>query len=120
MVVIGTEADDDFVITADGVYGAGRFVSFIGVERVDVDGAEGNDTFSVLSTAARRRTCASSAGSGSDTINVGGDAPPVFADDLLGHSGAHQRTRREHERRPGTASTSMAWPPRSPTTTRPA
>ena len=86
VVVIGTEADDDFVINAEGVYGAGRFVSFIGVERVDVDGAEGDDTFSVLSTPPGVQVRIFG-GLGSDTINVGADAQTVFADDLLGHSG---------------------------------
>ena len=86
VVVIGTEADDDFVINADGVYGAGRFVSFIGVERVDIDGAEGDDTFTVLSTPPGVQIRIFG-GLGSDTINVGADAQTVFADDLLGHSG---------------------------------
>ncbi|HET7305708.1 MAG TPA: hypothetical protein VFJ12_14290 [Segeticoccus sp.] len=52
LVVIGTEADDTFVVTADSVTGAGRVVEFTGLEQVDVDGAAGNDTFIVVSTPA--------------------------------------------------------------------
>ncbi|MEA3511025.1 MAG: hypothetical protein U9R51_06270, partial [Actinomycetota bacterium] len=86
VVIIGTEANDDFVINTTGVYGAGRFVAFIGVERVDVDGAEGDDTFTVLATAAGVQVRIFG-GPGSDTVIVAGDAPTVFADDLLGHTG---------------------------------
>ncbi|HEX7167002.1 MAG TPA: Calx-beta domain-containing protein [Acidimicrobiales bacterium] len=86
VVIIGTEADDDFVITQDGVYGAGRYVSFRGVERVDIDGAEGDDEFFVLSTPQGVQVRIFG-GLGSDTINVGADAPAVFGDDLLGHTG---------------------------------
>jgi hypothetical protein len=47
-VAIGTEAADRFVITAAGVFGAGLNVGYAGVERVEVDGAEGDDWFFVL------------------------------------------------------------------------
>src|SRR5262249_17722432 len=49
VVVIGTEFSDTFVITKDGVYGAGLFVRFVGVEILEVDGMEGNDRFIVMS-----------------------------------------------------------------------
>ena len=52
VVVIGTEADDIFVVTADGVYGAGRYISFVDIEQVDVDGMEGDDRLHVQSTKA--------------------------------------------------------------------
>ena len=86
VVIIGTEADDEFVITADGVYGAGRYVAFIGVEQLDVDGAEGDDIFNVLSTAPGL-VVRIFGGLGSDTVNVGADANAVYGDDLLGHTG---------------------------------
>ena len=86
VVVIGTEANDIFVITADGVFGAGRYVGFINVEQLDVDGMEGDDTFIVQSTKANVQTRIFG-GLGSDTINVASDAPAVVANDLLGHSG---------------------------------
>ncbi len=86
VIVIGTEANDLFVITADGVFGAGRYVGFINVEQLDVDGMEGDDTFIVQSTKAGVQTRIFG-GLGSDTINVASDAPAVVANDLLGHSG---------------------------------
>ena len=39
------------MITADRVFGAGRDVSYVNVEQVDVDGMEGDDRFVVQSTA---------------------------------------------------------------------
>ena len=50
VVIIGTEFSDEFVITNEGVFGAGLFVQFIGVEILEIDGLEGNDHFTVLST----------------------------------------------------------------------
>ncbi|MEA2274818.1 MAG: hypothetical protein QOI98_3526, partial [Solirubrobacteraceae bacterium] len=72
MVVIGTEVGDQFVITRDSVQGAGLNVFFVAVERVEVDGMEGNDHFYVLSTDPRVVTTIIG-GIGSDTIDVGGD-----------------------------------------------
>ena len=86
VIVIGTEFADSFVITADGVYGAGRFVSFVAVERLVVYGMEGDDTFSVQSTNASVETSIFG-GLGSDTVHVAGTAPAVQSTDLLGHSG---------------------------------
>jgi Ca2+-binding RTX toxin-like protein len=94
VVVIGTEGDDHFVITRDGVWGAGRFVAMTSIQRLEVDGAEGDDTFYVLSTHPDVETRIYG-GLGSDTVNVGGDLPNVTgedvlwvqADDLRGHSG---------------------------------
>ena len=45
VVVIGTEANDTYVITRGGVYGAGRFVTYTAVEQLRVYGMAGNDTF---------------------------------------------------------------------------
>ncbi|GAA1929006.1 hypothetical protein [Nocardioides marmoribigeumensis] len=86
LVLVGTEADDVFVISKDGIWGAGRFISFVGIERVDVDGAEGDDIFVVVSTSPDVLTRVFG-GLGSDTILVGSAAPIVVADDLRGHSG---------------------------------
>ena len=87
VVVIGTEARDVFVVTSDGVWGAGRFVSFVRVEQVDVDGAEGDDTFYIQSTKAGVQTRIFG-GLGSDTVHVAADVThDVVANDLLGHSG---------------------------------
>jgi len=86
VVVIGTEFNDDFVVTEDGVYGAGLNVSFVGIEVLRVDGAEGDDRFFVLSTGENFIT-EIFGGLGSDTFNMSGDTPPVISNDLLGHSG---------------------------------
>ncbi|MFC1533492.1 hypothetical protein ACFL7M_09040, partial [Thermodesulfobacteriota bacterium] len=48
--ITGTEYGDDFIVTKDGVLGAGLPVSFHGVEQITVDGREGNDTFFVVSS----------------------------------------------------------------------
>jgi len=84
--VIGTEFDDDFVITDTGVYGAGLNVNLVNVELLNVDGAEGDDAFFVQSTQDGLITQLFG-GLGSDTFDVAGDAPPVVSNDLLGHSG---------------------------------
>ena len=86
VIIIGTEFGDDFVITANGVFGAGIKVSYIAVEKLTVDGAEGDDRFYVLGTSPTVTT-ELFGGLGSDAVFVGGDVNPVVANDLLGHSG---------------------------------
>lgn len=88
VVVVGTEFSDDFVITEDGVFGAGINVSFVNVEKVEVSGTEGDDRFFILGTGASFST--SIVGDlGSDTFFVNGPTPAngVISNDLLGHSG---------------------------------
>ena len=72
VVVIGTEVNDNFAITEDGVQGAGLNVHYENVERLEVDGLEGDDNFFVLSTSPRVVTTIIG-GLGSDTVNVAGD-----------------------------------------------
>lgn len=87
VVIIGTEIDDRFVITEDGVQGAGLNVDFTTVERLEVDGLEGNDHFFVLSTDADMVTTIIG-GLGSDTIDVGGDVTgDIVALSVEGRSG---------------------------------
>ncbi len=90
VTVVGTEFGDDFVVTSSGVFGAGLFVQYNGVERVIVDALEGNDTFFVESTS-ESVSLEIIGGLGSDTFNVGGgdsDKPiTVVSNDLQGHSG---------------------------------
>ena len=100
LYIVGTEADDVFVITADGVYGAGRFVSFVAIELLAVDAVEGNDRIYVQSTASNVAVEVYG-GLGSDTIEVASNLVPTVigedgsatyapitapADDLVGHS----------------------------------
>ena len=73
VVAIGTEANDTFIITEDGIFGAGLSINLDGVEEaIEVDGLEGDDTFYVLST--RANTVSTIIGGlGSDTFNMVGD-----------------------------------------------
>lgn len=48
--IIGTEFADRYLITSDGVFGAGLDVSYTNIEKLEIDGAEGDDEFYVLST----------------------------------------------------------------------
>ncbi len=88
--VVGTEFSDDFVVTDYGVFGAGLNVTYVNIERLKVDGAEGNDRYFVLSTDANVVT-EIDGGLGSDTFFVGGspsDSPIyVTSNDLRGYSG---------------------------------
>ena len=87
VVVLGTELADTFVITKDGVYGAGLTIKISNAEAMDVDGLEGDDTFYVLSTADNIVTTLIG-GLGSDTFNVAGDVTQtVVSDDANGDSG---------------------------------
>jgi Ca2+-binding RTX toxin-like protein len=86
LVVIGTEFADDYVITEDGIFGAGRLVNFVNIQQLEVDGAEGNDRFFILGTAPGTSVVLSG-GLGSDAFFVGGEAPDIISRDLKGHSG---------------------------------
>ena len=89
LTIIGTELGDSFVVAASGVYGAGRFTRFNGVEKVVIDAIAGNDEFFIQSTS-EHVDLEIVGGLGSDQFYVGGsnDAPVVVvANDLKGHSG---------------------------------
>ena len=86
LVVLGTDAADTFVVTSNGVTGAGVLVNFTNVQRLEVDGLGGDDTFDVLSTNANVVTTLIGGG-GSDHFNVGGDVTtPVVAQAANGQS----------------------------------
>ncbi|MBW1916222.1 MAG: hypothetical protein JRI86_15025, partial [Deltaproteobacteria bacterium] len=92
LTVVGTEFGDDFVVTDQGIYGAGLPVRYGGIEKVSLDGMEGNDTFFIASTD-ENVAVEIFGGRGSDTFNVSGgtDGPiTVVAKDLEGHSGLIQ------------------------------
>jgi hypothetical protein len=72
VVIVGTEKDDNFVITRDGVQGAGLNTRFTNIQKLEVDGLEGNDHFYVLSTHENMVTTLIG-GAGNNTFNVGGD-----------------------------------------------
>ena len=92
VVVLGTEQSDAFVVTDQGIYGAGLNVTYANVESVEVDGLEGNDTFFVLSTR-KGVTTTILGGPGDDTFNVSGDVTqPIVSRDLTGRSGVIENT----------------------------
>jgi hypothetical protein len=72
LVVLGTEADDSFMLTENGIFGAGLNIGFEGIEYAEVDGLEGDDTFYILSTSEDVVTTIIG-GKGSDTFSVAGD-----------------------------------------------
>ncbi|MBW6493254.1 MAG: hypothetical protein K0B16_01635 [Burkholderiaceae bacterium] len=87
VVVIGTEKDDNFVITDEAVYGAGLNVRYLNMEALDVDGLEGDDHFFIRSTAVGVVTTIIG-GKGSDTFDVAGDVTEdIVSLDLEGRSG---------------------------------
>lgn len=88
--IIGTEFADDFVVTDGGIFGGGLSVSYVNIEKLVADGAEGDDRFFVQSTGIEVVT-EIDGGLGSDTFFVGGNpsgAPvAVNSNDFKGHSG---------------------------------
>src|SRR6185295_3290827 len=89
LTVVGTEFGDDFVINDKGVYGAGLYITYTGLEQIVVDALEGNDRFFVESTS-ENVALEIVGGLGSDTFNVGGSygkEVTVVSNDLQGHSG---------------------------------
>jgi hypothetical protein len=53
LTVVGTEFGDDFVINEKGVYGAGLYITYAGLEKIVVDALEGNDRFFIAGTLGR-------------------------------------------------------------------
>ncbi len=88
VIAVGTEGDDVFLVTRDGVFGAGLSITLSGVEEsLEVDGLEGDDTFYIQSTNPDAITTIIG-GTGSDTFNVGGSViQPVVAAQSGGQTG---------------------------------
>src|SRR4051812_37694888 len=87
VVVLGTPFPDAFVVTRDGIFGAGLNVRFDNIEKAEVDGMEGDDQIFVLSTRAGVVTTIIG-GLGNDVMNVLGDVTTdIISNDLLGSSG---------------------------------
>ena len=90
LVVLGTEFGDDFVVTDKGIFGAGLYITYSGIEKVVVDGEEGNDRFYVASSSPNVEI-ELVGGLGSDTFDVGGNGVnmpiTVVSNSLDGHSG---------------------------------
>ena len=87
VVVLGTPFNDSFVVSSEGIFGAGLNVKFTNVESAELDTLEGNDTIYVLGTSPHIVTTVIG-GLGNDTIQVMGDVVnPIISSDLLGRSG---------------------------------
>ncbi|HTH05783.1 MAG TPA: hypothetical protein VL916_07925, partial [Ilumatobacteraceae bacterium] len=88
VVVIGTERADSFLITPDGIFGAGLSVHVDGVEEaIEVDGLEGDDQFFILGTRDDVVTTVIG-GLGSDSFIVTGDVTEqIVSQNLDGVSG---------------------------------
>ncbi|MBC8505088.1 MAG: tandem-95 repeat protein, partial [Chloroflexi bacterium] len=92
VVIVGTEFNDNFVITKDGVYGAGLNVFYENVERIALDGMEGDDQFFIISTS-EEWSAILVGNRGSDTFNVAGDVDvDIVSSDLGGASGTITHT----------------------------
>ena len=86
LILLGTEANDTFVITANGIFGAGLNVSYTNIQALTIDGLGGNDTFYVLGTPQGAVTTING-GDGGDTVIVGGDVTgPVISSNTEGAS----------------------------------
>ncbi|MCG8559790.1 MAG: calcium-binding protein [Hyphomicrobiales bacterium] len=95
VVVLGTEFGDAFVVTDEGIFGAGLNIELSGNEELqEIDGLEGDDIIFVLSTPSNAGTRVIG-GLGSDTINVASDVTEtIISRELDGLSGVinHQVT----------------------------
>ncbi|MCF2147132.1 DUF4347 domain-containing protein [Desmonostoc muscorum LEGE 12446] len=72
IVALGTEFADTFIISEQGISGAGINTTFNNAEVVEVDGLEGDDEFFVISTAPGVATRIIG-GLGSDIVNIASD-----------------------------------------------
>ena len=97
VIVIGTEFNDDFVITPTGVFGAGLNVNFVNIETLVVDGGAGDDRFFVLGTGPNFTT-EIDGGLGSDLVSVEGPTPGQRRDQQHATRAQrdHHAQRREH------------------------
>ena len=69
---LGTEEDDAFVLTQEGLRGAGLNTRYQNIQRVNLDAREGNDHIYVLSTRSNVITTLIGGG-GSNTFDLSGD-----------------------------------------------
>jgi len=86
VLVLGTPFGDSFVVTSDGIFGAGLNVTFTNVESASLDALEGDDSIYILGTQAGLVTSVVG-GLGSDTIDIMGDVlTTIVSNDLSGAS----------------------------------
>ena len=88
VTVLGSGFGDSFVITNQGVEGAGLNVSMTNVSILQIDGVAGNNAFYVLSTAPGEVVTLIGGTGNNNTFNIAGDVTtPVIAQNLNGVSG---------------------------------
>ncbi len=89
VVVLGSELGDTFVVTPQGVFGAGLFASMTGIQYLKIDGLAGDNNFEVVGTDPGVVTHIYG-GIGSNTFDVGGtpnnQPTRVAANDQQGYS----------------------------------
>jgi hypothetical protein len=87
VVVLGTPFNDSFVVSEEGIFGAGLNVKFVGIENAELDTLEGDDNIYIQGTS-RDIVTTVIGGLGDDVVNVMGDViNPIVSNDLLGRSG---------------------------------
>ena len=79
LILNGTDSDDVFVVHKDFIMGAGRFISYQNIERVQINGGKGDDQIYVLSTSVDVETSIVG-GEGNDQVHIGGDHPVLKVD----------------------------------------
>ena len=81
--VIGTEFADKFIISKDGIFGAGITVHYLNIQKLIVDGAEGDDQFYVISAGLVADNIPIDVtlygGLGNDVFSIAGDTPTVVS-----------------------------------------
>ena len=81
------------MITSDGIFGAGLNVGYDNIEKLEVDGAEGDDEFYVLSTgldiSGTLIEVSLFGGLGNDLFSIAGDSAEV----QCGHASVSSRRR---------------------------
>ncbi len=86
--VIGTEFADEIVVTATAIIGMGISVDYTGIEELDIDAAEGNDTVYVMSTNPNVVTHIYG-GLGSDHFIIAGDVPTITSGQTVLYPATH-------------------------------
>ena len=100
VTVLGSGFGDSFVITNQGVVGAGVNVSMTNVEVLQVDGVSGNNAFYVLSTAPGEVVTLIGGTGNNNTFDVAGDVTtPIIA---AGHQRRQRRDQQQCDQRRST------------------
>jgi len=92
IIVVGTEFGDRFVLTANGIYGAGLFLAFHGMEEARLLAAEGDDIIHIMGTHPMTSTFVYG-GKGSDRIIITPQKPQTVQSwNPRGHTGIIKHT----------------------------